>query len=88
MSEINYTWNIKDLTKKEKHDIKERIETKISEISGYENFNVEINKIPNGGADILIKYNKNKLTFEGKLSASHSPVSLILWADNPLPVVR
>lgn len=83
MSKINFNWKINDLSKEEKKDIKEKIETKISEISDYNNFDVEINKKPEGGADILITYNDSKFTLEGRYQGHPSSVATILWADNP-----
>ena len=84
-AKINYIWNIEELNENDKKDIKERIETKISEIPDYINFNVKINKNPKGGADILITYNNDKLTFEGIYQDHHILGVSILWADNPLP---
>lgn len=87
MPTITYDWQI-ELDEKESKDIKERIETKVSEIPDYEIFNVTITKNPKGGADILIKYNDGKLTFEGKYQDHHILGVTILWADNPLPEIR
>jgi hypothetical protein len=88
MPEISFEWVIENLTEDEKNDIKEKIKTKISEISDYKVFNVEITKNPKGGADILITYNDSKFTLEGRYQVHRPSVAIIVWADNPLPGIR
>ena len=82
-AEEKYKWNIEGLDEKHKEDLREKVEIESSRFSGHEDFHVQVDKNPKGGAFISVTDTKGKIILEGRYQNRRFPGTSIVWGENP-----